>query len=283
MPTGLKFAWDTRRMDLGLSGKAFAISGGSRGLGFAAAQLLVAEGARVVIGAAHEETGAEAVRRLESVAAAAEGATHVVVDSADPDAADLLVSAVGSRYGRFDGVLISGGGTPSGAMLTTPEDAWTSSFEGLFLGGLRIARAAAAALNAEVGRPNLPLSPGAAGSIVFVLGSSVRVSLPRLAVSNGLYPGLAGVVKMLADELGPVGIRVNGVLPVRIDTDRVAVLDAEVGEPEKVREAQSAKIPLRRYGEPEEFGRVAAFLLSPAASYVTGAMIPVDGGAIRAL
>jgi 3-oxoacyl-[acyl-carrier protein] reductase len=91
------------------------------------------------------------------------------------------------------------------------------------------------------------------------------------------------VVKMLADELGPVGIRVNGVLPVRIDTDRVAAIDAEVGEPDKVREEQSAKIPLRRYGEPEEFGRVAAFLLSPAASYVTGAMIPVDGGAIKAI
>jgi 3-oxoacyl-[acyl-carrier protein] reductase len=270
-------------MDLGLSGKAFAISGGSRGLGFATARLLVAEGARVAIGAAHEETGAAAVRRIESVAGAPDRASHIVIDSADPDASDMLISAVGSRYGRFDGVLVSGGGTPSGAMLTTPEDVWTSSFEGLFLGGLRVARAAAAALSSTARELDSPGPRGAMGSIVFVLGSSVRVSLPRLAVSNGLYPGLAGVVKMLADELGPAGIRVNGALPVRIDTDRVAALDAEVGDPDKVREEQSAKIPLRRYGEPEEFGRVAAFLLSPAASYVTGAMIPVDGGAIRAI
>jgi 3-oxoacyl-[acyl-carrier protein] reductase len=270
-------------MDLGLSGRAFAISGGSRGLGFATAQVLVAEGARVVIGAAHEETGVAAVSRLASAAGTPDRATHVVVDSSDPDAADILISAVGARYGRFDGVLISGGGTASGAMLTTPDEVWTSSFEGLFLGGLRIARAAAAVLDSELHDPGLTSSGAGAGSIVFVLGSSVRVSLPRLAVSNGLYPGLAGIVKMLADELGPAGIRVNGVLPVRIDTDRVAALDAEVGEPDEVREQQSAKIPLRRYGQPAEFGRVAAFLLSPAASYVTGAMIPVDGGAIRAI
>jgi 3-oxoacyl-[acyl-carrier protein] reductase len=120
------------------------------------------------------------------------------------------------------------------------------------------------------------------GSILFVLGSSIRVSIPRLATSNGLFPGLAGVVKMLADELGPTGIRVNALLPVRIDTDRVRALDAEVGEPDMVRAEQSEKIPLRRYGEPLEFGRAAAFLLSPVASYITGAMIPVDGGAIRA-
>ena len=168
-------------------------------------------------------------------------------------------------------------------MLTTTDDVWKSSFEGLFLGGLRVARVAAAALSSELHEPGRAVSTAAVGSIVFVLGSSVRVSLPRLAVSNGLYPGLAGVVKMLADELGPAGIRVNGLLPVRIDTDRVAALDAEAGEPRDVRKEQAAKIPLRRYGEPEEFGRVAAFLLSPVASYVTGAMIPVDGGAIRAI
>jgi 3-oxoacyl-[acyl-carrier protein] reductase len=118
---------------------------------------------------------------------------------------------------------------------------------------------------------------------VFVLASSVRVPLAELAISNGLFPGLAGVVKTLADELGPAGIRMNGILPVRIATDRVRELDALSGDPDEVRARLSERIPLRRYGEPGEFGRAAAFLLSPAASYITGAMVPVDGGAIRSI
>jgi 3-oxoacyl-[acyl-carrier protein] reductase len=124
---------------------------------------------------------------------------------------------------------------------------------------------------------------GAGGSIAFVLASSVRVPLAELAISNGLFPGLAGVVKTLAGELGPTGVRINGLLPVRIATDRVRELDALRGDPDEVRARLSAHIPLRRYGEPEEFGRTAAFVLSPAASYITGAMIPIDGGAISSI
>ena len=124
---------------------------------------------------------------------------------------------------------------------------------------------------------------GTGRSVVFVLASSVRVPLAQLPVSNGLFPGLAGVVKTLADEFGPAGIRINGLLPVRIATDRVREFDALSGDPDEVRARESEHIPLRRYGEPEEFGRAAAFLLSPAASYITGAMIPVDGGAIRSI
>jgi hypothetical protein len=124
---------------------------------------------------------------------------------------------------------------------------------------------------------------GTGASIVLVLASSVRVPLAELAISNGLFPGLAGVVKTLASELGPAGIRINGLLPVRIATDRVRELDALRGDPDEVRARLSEHIPLRRYGEPEEFGRAAAFVLSPAASYITGAMIPLDGGAISSI
>ena len=104
-----------------------------------------------------------------------------------------------------------------------------------------------------------------------------------MAISNGLRPGLAMVAKTLADELGPRGVRVNGLLPGRIATERVAELDASTGDADAARRAAEATIPLGRYGEPAEFGAVAAFVLSPAASFLTGVMLPVDGGLLRAL
>jgi 3-oxoacyl-[acyl-carrier protein] reductase len=139
---------------------------------------------------------------------------------------------------------------------------------------VRLARVLAADLGGERRDGGVAASrTGTGGSIVFVLAASVRAPLPGLAISNGLFPGLAGVVKTLADERGPSGIRINGLLPVRIATGRVRQLDALLGEPDEVRARLSQSIPLRRYGEPAEFGHVAAFVLSPAASYITGAMI----------
>ena len=121
------------------------------------------------------------------------------------------------------------------------------------------------------------------GSIAFVLSSSVKGPIPNLGISNGLRPGLAMAAKTLADELGPRGIRVNGLLPGRVDTDRVQELDELSGDAAAAKEKHLATIPLRRYGDPDEFGRAAAFVLSPAASYVSGVMLPIDGGLIRAL
>jgi 3-oxoacyl-[acyl-carrier protein] reductase len=268
------------RMDLGLRDRVYLVTGGSRGLGFAAAQALIAEGARVVLSAPHEATAAAAATRLVQNADAPDTVARVVADNADPATPGLLIAAAQDRFGRLDGALISVGGTPAGTVATTTDDAWRSAFESVFLGAVRLARALAADLGDHAAAGSLP---GTGGSVVFVLASSVRVPLAELAISNGLFPGLAGVVKTLADELGPAGIRINGILPVRIATDRVRELDARSGDPDEVRARLSEHIPLRRYGEPEEFGRAAAFLLSPAASYITGAMIPVDGGAIRSI
>ena len=170
------------------------------------------------------------------------------------------------------------GGPQAGTVTGTADEAWRSAFETVFLGAVRLARTLAAELGGQG-----DTTAGRGGSIVFVLSSSVRVPIAQLAISNGLRPGLAGVVKTLADELGPAGIRVNGLMPARIATGRVRELDALTGDPDETRARQSRQIPLRRYGEPEEFARVAAFVLSPAASYITGAMIPVDGGAIRSI
>ena len=265
-------------MDLGLEGRVYLVTGGSRGLGFAAAQALVADGARVVLSAPHEGTASSAVARLAQNAAAAEPAAWVIADNADPATPGRLIAAARDRFGRLDGALISVGGSPSGTVATTTDEQWRSAFESVFLGAVRLARILAADLGGAGGSVT-----GTGGSIVFVLASSVRVPLAELAISNGLFPGLAGVVKTMAGELGPAGIRVNGLLPVRIATDRVRELDALQGDPDEVRARLSEHIPLRRYGEPEEFGRAAAFVLSPAASYITGAMIPVDGGAISSI
>jgi 3-oxoacyl-[acyl-carrier protein] reductase len=271
-------------MDLGLDGRVYLVTGGSRGLGFAAAQALAADGARVVLSAPHEGTASSAAARLAQNAATAEPAAWVIADNADPATPGRLIAAARDRFGRLDGALISVGGSPSGTVAATTDEAWRSAFESVFLGAVRLARILAADLGgAGEGSAARGSVTGACGSIVFVLASSVRVPLAELAISNGLFPGLAGVVKTLAGELGPAGIRVNGLLPVRIATDRVRELDALQGDPDEVRARLSEHIPLRRYGEPEEFGRAAAFVLSPAASYITGAMIPVDGGAISSI
>jgi 3-oxoacyl-[acyl-carrier protein] reductase len=279
------------RMELGLRDRVYLVTGGSRGLGFAAALSLIADGAHVLLSAPHEATAAAAVERLTQAAAAlrtqdgpAGSAAWAVADNADPAAPGQLIAAARDRFGRLDGALISVGGSPTGTVAGTGDDAWRSAFESVFLGAVRLARVLADGLDGENrDGTGMDALPGTGGSIVFVLAASVRAPLPDLAISNGLFPGLAGVVKTLADEHGPAGVRINGVLPVRIATDRVRQLDALAGDPDEVRARLSQNIPLRRYGEPAEFGRAAAFLLSPAASYITGSMIPVDGGAIRAI
>ena len=264
-------------MDLGLRDRVYLVTGGSRGLGFAAAQSLVADGARVLLSAPHESTAAAAAARLTRDAGPG-AAGWAVVDNADPTAPGRLITAARDRFGRLDGALISVGGSPAGTVAATSDDAWRSAFESIFLGAVRLARVLAASLAGA--RDDESLN-GTGGSIAFVLAASVRTPLPGLAISNGLFPGLAGVVKTLADEHGPSGIRINGLMPVRVATDRVRQLDALLGDPDEVRARLSQDIPLRRYGEPAEFGQAAAFVLSPAASYITGAMIPIDGGAIR--
>ncbi|MQS14620.1 SDR family oxidoreductase [Streptomyces kaniharaensis] len=254
-------------MDLGLKDKAYIVTGATRGLGLATARELAADGARVLVTGRTKESVDAAVTELGALPGTVHG---LVADNADPQTAERLVAEATAHFGRLDGVLISVGGPQAGPVETVPEEAWRSAFESVFLGALRIARAAAAAL-------------GEGGVIGFVLSGSVRQPIPGLGISNGLRPGLAMAAKSLADELGPRGIRVVGLLPGRIDTDRLRELDALGGDPDGARVRASATIPLGRYGAAEEFGRVAAFVLSPAASYVTGVMIPVDGGALRSL
>jgi 3-oxoacyl-[acyl-carrier protein] reductase len=180
------------------------------------------------------------------------------------------VAAARDTFGRLDGALISVGGPPPGPISEGTDEQWRAAFDSVFLGALRLATTVADALTDG-------------GSIAFILSTSVKAPLPNLGISNGLRPGLAMAAKTLADELGPKGVRVNGLMPGRVDTDRVRELDAASGDAAAAKETQLAGIPLRRYGDPAEFGRTAAFLLSPASGYLTGVMLPVDGGLTRAL
>lgn len=253
-------------MDLGLTGRVFVVSAASSGLGRATAEQLVAEGARVVLVARRTEVLDEAVTAL-----GADHAVAVAADLADPDTAELAARRAREVFGRLDGALVSVGGPPAGTVLGTTEEQWRAAFDSVFLAGLRLADAVVRHGTAD----DLALA--------FVLSTSVKAPIPGLAASNGLRPGLAMLVKQLADEFGPDGVRVVGLMPGHVETERVQHLDSLADDPAAARTAAEAAIPLRRYGRPEEFGRVAAFLLSPAASYLTGSMIAIDGGALRAL
>lgn len=251
-------------MDLELRDRVYIITGGARGLGRATADCLVSEGACVVLSGRSEESLARAGAEL------GDAVETVATDNADPTTPARLIAAARERWGRLDGALISVGGPLKGPVTAITDEQWTTAFQAVFLGAVRLAREIGAEL-------------GDGGSLALVLSSSVRAPLSDMAISNGLRPGLAMVAKTLADELGPRGVRVNGLLPGRIGTERVAELDAASGDAAAARRAAIATIPLGRYGEPGEFGRAAAFLLSPASSFVSGAMLPVDGGMLRSL
>ncbi len=254
-------------MDLGLSDRVFLVTAASAGLGRATATQLVAEGASVVLVARRAEL-------LEQVVADLGGATRAVAlsaDLADPDTADRASRLALDTFGRLDGALVSVGGPPAGSVLGTTTEQWAEAFSSVFLASLRVTHSVVEHATA----PDL--------AVAWVLSTSVKSPVGGLAASNGLRPGLAMLVKQLADELGPDGTRVVGLMPGRAETDRVRHLDSLADDPEAARRTAEGGIPLGRYGQPAEFARVAAFVLSPAASYLTGCVVPVEGGALRTL
>lgn len=253
-------------MDLGLTDRVYVLTGASRGLGFATAQCLVADGARVVI----SSRDAAQVDRAVNELGGPDHAAGTAADLSSPDTPQRLIAAARESFGRLDGALISVGGPPQGTAASATDEQWRESFESVFLGTVRTARTIAAELTAG-------------GAIAMVLSVSVRTTMPGIGISNGLRPGLAGVAKDMADEYAARAIRVVSLLPGRILTDRNKDLFAGAEDPAAAEQAAARLVPLGRLGEPAEFGRVAAFLLSPAASYLTGISVPVDGGYLRCL
>ena len=254
-------------MDLGLHGLRALVGGASSGLGAAIATELAAEGAAVALVARPGD-------RLET-AAKAIGGLSVGADLATVDGASSAVDRAVASLGGLDLLVVNSGGPPGGTFDDLTDDAWEAAIDGVLRAAIRLIRAA------------LPhLRSSAAPATLIILSSSVREPIPGLTTSNVLRPGLAGLVKSLTAEIAP--IRINGLAPGRVSTDRIAHLDglrsASTGRSvDDVRTEMIARIPLGRYGDPADVGRIGAFLLSPAAGYITGAIVPVDGGMIRAL
>jgi len=254
-------------MDLGLTDRRVLVGGASRGLGAAIARVLASEGARL----------ATAARPSDDLAALAAsiGATAVPVDLATADGPSSAVTRATAVLGGLDGIVVNSGGPPAGTFDEIDEAAWQRAIDGTLHSAMRLIRAGLSALG-----------QGRDPAILIILSSSVREPVPGLVTSNVLRPALNGLVKTLVGEIAP--IRINGIAPGRFDTERVRSLDrdraAATGTSvEAIQAATRGRIPLGRYGDAAELGRVAAFLLSPAASYVNGAVLPVDGGMIRSL
>ncbi len=259
-------------MDLGLKGKVAMVGGASRGLGYAVAEALAREGATVSISSSNQASIDEAAKRLASTGATVL-ATAVDVRNADHIAAWGQKTI--ERFGGVDLLFTNGGGPPAGAAVSFDDAAWQNAVDLLLFSALRMIRAAVPSMKQRGG-----------GSILVSTSSSVKEPIPNLGLSTVLRASVSALAKTLALELAGDRIRVNQIIPGRIDTDRVKQLDEIAGKKQGISAEQAkarsvATIPIGRYGETPEFGRVAAFLLSDAASYMTGATVQVDGGAIR--
>lgn len=247
-------------MDLGLAGRTALVTGASSGMGLAVAETLAEEGAHVVMFARRRELLEREAERI--------GALAVQGDVTIPQHLDRLVATATDAFGGIDVLVLNSGGPPRATATSVTPDTLNDAVDLLLTAPVNL-----------VGRCLSHLRASGQGRIVAITSSSVREPIPQLALSSALRPGLVGWLKTLAHELGPDGITVNAIAPGRIDTERLRELYGD----EDPSTADLDVIPARRIGAPAEVAAVAAFLASRQASYVTGTVIPVDGGLTRGL
>jgi 3-oxoacyl-[acyl-carrier protein] reductase len=260
-------------MDLQIEGKVFMVAASSKGLGFGIARELAKNGAIVCIASRTKtdiEKAAESLRKKT-------GATiHAsVFDASNSESIKNWISEVEIAFESIDGLVVNAGGPPPGNFDDFTDEDWQSAFNLTLMSAVRLIRGV------------LPIMRnGGGGSILTVTSMSVKEPVNRLLLSNVFRSGVTSLVKSLANELAPENIRVNNLMPGRIDTDRVKSLDKNMAEKNGLSVAEiklknEATIPVGRYGSIEEFGKAGAFLLSPAASYITGVSLAVDGGIMK--
>ncbi len=260
-------------MDLGLKEKKAFLAGSSTGLGYATAQVLVQEGCQVVINGRNESRLQSSAATLEKIASSKVG--WIAGDVTIPREAPRLIAEAAELLGGLDLLLTNSGGPPSGKFETLPEESWQDAIDLVFLSHVRLIRAAL---------PYLKKSDYA--SVLTITSYSVKQPIPNLVLSNSVRAATVGLTKTLALELGSEGIRFNSLLPGWTETERVQELMSFRAEQngtsiEEEIKAVTEDCPLGRMATPQEIGRAAAFLLSPAVSYLTGVMLNVDGGVYK--
>jgi 3-oxoacyl-[acyl-carrier protein] reductase len=249
-------------LNLGLAGRTAIVCGASSGMGLAIAEALVGEGANVAMFARRRDVLEREAERL--------GALSVRGDLTVPADLEKLVERTVAAFGGIDVLVNNGGGPPTGPAAGTDTAAFEQAVELLLLPVVRLT---------NLCLPQLERS--GRGRIVNIESSSVREPIDNLALSNSVRPGVVGWAKTLAREVGPKGITVNTIAPGQIDTDRLAHVYASA--PPEARKGAEERIPLRRFGTAAEIANVVCFLASDLASYVTGAVVAVDGGLTRSL
>ena len=250
-------------MDLGLKGRRALVTAASKGLGRACAEQLIKEGAKVYIASRETKT-------IEDTAGAIHAAGWSATDVSKPGEVEALVEAAANKLGGLDILVVNAGGPPPGTFQTTELESWEKGFQLTLMSAVRLVKAA------------LPhLKQSGQGRIIFITSVAVRQPIPNIVISNSLRGGVTGLAKTLSRELAPDGITVNCLAPDAILTDRTRQMAAARGvdiEEEIKRQAEAS--PMKRLGDPEEFGAVCAFLCSRQAGYITGQTLGVDGGSL---